>query len=1205
VTEAGLAAWDGSVATYVFRLEPHMITMARSSGYRTFLISPASSILSTLLGDAGLTPDIDNTARTIDWAIQWEESPLDFFNRLAEGEGYHYHFREEPGAEKVVLKLSNAGFTSIPGSFNYYGDLQDPGTGEEFIATFHERKRTYTGSAKAQGWDYQAKSAVSGTDSAPGGTGELQEFFADVTSADGLQATRAESVVRREQARRLENSATGNVAHLKAGHTFTLTDLTTAGYGGSYLVTGIRHYAVNDPAQSCASYGNAFTALPTTVDYRPPRRTHPPKVHGPVRAIVTANEDPDGLGRVKVKFPLDPIDDTESGWIRIARPAHLGERRLIPDVDDEVLVDFVRGDPSTPIVIGALYNGVDKPPHGSELYMVDDVLGPGGIGQFGCDDDPGVPGDQCPQHLYFYDDGKPADESLSWSIQDDRFELTNDLALGGQLSLGGGVITLDEDGPDGDQFIYFWDANSPVGQSFSWNNGGDQFDLTSGLRADGPIEAAAQFKGAALDVTGQVKGTSLDVGTGSIVGGSLDVSAGLGTITGSTLLDMGSGQIQAGQVSVGSGLISGGTIVATGIVQGATLSATGAIQGATSLTLPGPITLNGSDISQSGGLFSLAGGLSVGGDADLTGDLDVAGGDITASTLNIAPTSTLNISGNLVTLSGTETRVNSRSVLRWMIDSDNNTTASFAGWFRDGSYANASKIAELQENGNLRVRGSLTPFVSFDIAESFLAVEPVEPGDLVRLDPSAAGSVRLTEGEGDPLVIGVVSEKPGIVLGGGSFDEASLRSAWGEEVGALFGQDRARLREHVLADHGVLREALEAIGSVNETEDSVRTGASGIGTGETEGAVPGGERQDGSGAAELPGGKSRDGSAEERASARREIEERIEAKSLERFYEERFAPVALAGRVPVKADAAYGAIQPGDGLTPGPEPGVAVKATGPGPIVGTALEGLSAGRGMVLAFIHRGSHVPPAQGDVATTEQHAVSSEAGESTGSAAESIAHAKPPPMPAEIDQGVPFSLRRVSRKTDESGEEMFRVDAEGHVYARGAFHPASMDLAEYFPVSEPATVGDVLVVDPESPGRYGLGRRGLDPAVVGIVSGEPGVLLGSGISRILEADDRLAAELEEARQMGDGEREEEIWAALRSRFGETHAPVALSGTVLCKVDAGYGAIVPGDLLTTSATTGHAMRADDPVPGTIVGKALEPLADGTGTIKVLVMLR
>ena len=66
-----------------------------------------------------------------------------------------------------------------------------------------------------------------------------------------------------------------------------------------------------------------------------------------------------------------------------------------------------------------------------------------------------------------------------------------------------------------------------------------------------------------------------------------------------------------------------------------------------------------------------------------------------------------------------------------------------------------------------------------------------------------------------------------------------------------------------------------------------------------------------------------------------------------------------------------------------------------------------------------------------------------------------------------------------------------------------------------------------------------------------------------------------------------------------------VALTGLVECKVDADYGTVRAGDLLTTSPTPGHAMRASDATPGTIVGKALEGQETGTGVIRVLVMMR
>jgi hypothetical protein len=73
------------------------------------------------------------------------------------------------------------------------------------------------------------------------------------------------------------------------------------------------------------------------------------------------------------------------------------------------------------------------------------------------------------------------------------------------------------------------------------------------------------------------------------------------------------------------------------------------------------------------------------------------------------------------------------------------------------------------------------------------------------------------------------------------------------------------------------------------------------------------------------------------------------------------------------------------------------------------------------------------------------------------------------------------------------------------------------------------------------------------------------------------------------------------------EGEVPLALVGRVPCKVDASYGDIAVGDLLTTSPTPGHAMRCDDPVTcvGAIIGKALEPLEEDTGVILVLVTLQ
>jgi uncharacterized protein involved in type VI secretion and phage assembly len=91
------------------------------------------------------------------------------------------------------------------------------------------------------------------------------------------------------------------------------------------------------------------------------------RLYGVTVGIVTNNQDPDGLGRVKVKFPW-LSDDVESHWARVVTPMAGNDRGLffLPEVDDEVLVAFEHGSPEFPYVLGALWNGKDKAPESND-----------------------------------------------------------------------------------------------------------------------------------------------------------------------------------------------------------------------------------------------------------------------------------------------------------------------------------------------------------------------------------------------------------------------------------------------------------------------------------------------------------------------------------------------------------------------------------------------------------------------------------------------------------------------------------------------------------------------------------------------------------------------------------------------------------------------------------------------------------------------
>lgn len=140
---------------------------------------------------------------------------------------------------------------------------------------------------------------------------------------------------------------------------------------------------------------------------------------------------------------------------------------------------------------------------------------------------------------------------------------------------------------------------------------------------------------------------------------------------------------------------------------------------------------------------------------------------------------------------------------------------------------------------------------------------------------------------------------------------------------------------------------------------------------------------------------------------------------------------------------------------------------------------------------------------------------------------------------------------------------------------------DLAEHFDVATPDGLGlpapgTVVSIDPEHPGRLVVSGAAYDPLVAGVVSGAGGVETGL----LLRQEGSIA----------DGD-----------------VPVALVGRVYVRADATHGPIRPGDLLTTSPTPGHAMRAADPARavGAVLGKAMTGLDTGTGLVLVLVSLQ
>jgi hypothetical protein len=175
------------------------------------------------------------------------------------------------------------------------------------------------------------------------------------------------------------------------------------------------------------------------------------------------------------------------------------------------------------------------------------------------------------------------------------------------------------------------------------------------------------------------------------------------------------------------------------------------------------------------------------------------------------------------------------------------------------------------------------------------------------------------------------------------------------------------------------------------------------------------------------------------------------------------------------------------------------------------------------------------------------------------------------------------------------VFRVDAGGTAYTDGSFYgqnflAGAADVAEWVLVSEEVERGDVLELDPENPGHYRKSRGPCSTLVAGVVSTDPGFVLGSS-SPTLDSgpwtdDSRFPTD--------------------NSRLAtEDSALLALIGIVPVKVTDEGGPIKPGDLLVASSTPGYAMRWDPDLEacGSLLGKALERLKDAEGVILMLLV--
>ncbi len=381
------AGQERRLANYIATVVPWLWFLTQTSDCRIFQEKTVPDIIKEVLGDYGFTADLDDRLsgnyRKWEYCVQYRETAFNFVSRLMQQEGIYYFFEHEDGKHTLVLVDSPAAHLPYSG----YGEVPfypptDQLREEEHIFDWRIEQKIHPGAYTHTDFDFKKprKPLVASRESDRPNADLKYEIFdfpgeyVEFSDGDAYARTRIEEIQADYEVVHGEATARG----LSAGFTFSVKNTPRKDQEGTYLITRASLFASTDAYDSGDSgagdaFGCSFTAIDSEVAYRSKRTAPEPRIRGPQTAIVVGSKGkeiyPDEYGRVKVQFHWDrrsKADENSSCWIRVAQVWAGKEWGAIhiPRVGQEVIVEFLEGDPDRPIITGRVYNGQAMPPYG-------------------------------------------------------------------------------------------------------------------------------------------------------------------------------------------------------------------------------------------------------------------------------------------------------------------------------------------------------------------------------------------------------------------------------------------------------------------------------------------------------------------------------------------------------------------------------------------------------------------------------------------------------------------------------------------------------------------------------------------------------------------------------------------------------------------------------------------------------------------------
>ena len=383
LTQGGIV---GRFYRYTATVRPWLWFLTRTADCRIFQEMTVPEILKKVFADHG-TADfafkLSASYRKWTYCVQYRETDFNFVSRLMEQEGLCYYFQHQQGRHTMVIGDSTSAHTPFAG----YEDLVyvDPArvlrTDQERIDTWDLAREIQPCVYAQDDYDFERPSAALLTRKNVSrkhaeADYEIFDFPGDyLQKADGDHYT---AVRMDEYSTQFEKvCASTNAKGICVGSTFGLTGQDREDQNREYLVVSASHeleYAEYEglPDHNPAEFRSRFVAMPTTQQFRPARTTHKPLVQGPQTAVVVGPSGDeiytDKYGRVKVQFHWDRYgkkDENSSCWMRVSHPWAGKNWGMIalPRIGQEVIVDFLEGNPDEPIITGRVYNAEQMPPY--------------------------------------------------------------------------------------------------------------------------------------------------------------------------------------------------------------------------------------------------------------------------------------------------------------------------------------------------------------------------------------------------------------------------------------------------------------------------------------------------------------------------------------------------------------------------------------------------------------------------------------------------------------------------------------------------------------------------------------------------------------------------------------------------------------------------------------------------------------------------